>query len=564
VEAELTQEDYREAIDIAESQGDAASLNELLSEFEKRWPDYGQTAPQKPQEPQPTAMDDLKGYVNRVGEFSMSPILEGGRERVDQRVETMTGGQHVAPRSEQLTEAAAGLSESIRRGGEVVMSGIALVTPDAVKEGLESAWAGVKDTPAMQTAANKVLDGFEAYKAWSTDNPKEAEAFETFVDLSAMIAPKPRMDLEGPADKARAASTTIDAGEKRKLIDKVMAPVTTREPGYDGKWVAQDDVLKTIKYEPHPREVAVRDALASVDELDPSANYVAIENVVERAISDQGEEVIAFINRAGNPKLNKKATRQYLESRFTDTSDAYGALNLTKEAQAKVAEYTELALKIIDESDYSVMGLYEARKRFDQVVNQFATKDILDPTVESAKGVAANHVRDVLNSVIKGATPGDKVAESFDRMHNLFRARDHLRMRSVGMADNSIKRAWSKIHDGLNLPSTPLALAATIGGAGTVAALVGLTPAAIMAGAGAGLSIYGVAKALSKPQRVKFYAMMLSSVDKGLKLYSGEKNLIRELKADRAVILSLLEEARAQDQSSQPEQPMSSGISGSS
>ena len=550
--------DYLEAIADAEAQGDAKALNELLVEAEKKWPSFGREAApvdrdaisvgdvSVKQSSVNSAMNDLGVVAERIGSLSMDGSLEGGYEKRLEREQTLTGGRHIAPRSENIVTAATGISESIRRGGQIVMSGIATVTPDAVKDEMKEAWAKVKDKPIMQTAANKVLDGFEAYKAWSDENPRGAEAFETFVDISAMLSPKPQPNLSRASKKASRLSRSVSAQEKRRLVDKAMDPRVTREAGYEGEWIDQDDILDSFKYEPTQREQAVRQALSSVEELDPTSNYVKMENVTSKAIADQGKEVVAYIQRAGNPKLNKKATRQFLETHFLDTSDAYGALNLTKEAQSKVKEYTDLALKIIDESDYSALGLYEARKRFDYVVNQFPTKDILDSTVESAKGVAANHVRGVINDVIKAATPGDKVADSFDRMHHLFRARDHLRMRSAGLADNSIKRAWHTFSDALNMPKTPLALAATLGGAGTVAALVSLTPAAIVSGAGAGLSVYAVVKALSKPNRVKFYAAMVSAADKGIKTYAGEKNLLRELKADRAVLLSLLEDARSE------------------
>lgn len=569
MESSYTQEDYIRAIGEADASGDAAALNELLFEFEQRWPDWEpQTAAKVPEEEfvvsvggaeisasdLSSVVDPLKKYMERVEGFSMDEPLRGGAEEVSRRMERLTGGEYVAPRAENIVRAATGISESIRRGGEIIMSGIAVVAPEAVKEGLAEAWAKVKDKPVMQTAANKVIEGFEAYKAWASRYPREAEAFETFVDISAMYSPKPKPDISAQAKKAEKLSADVLRQKKLDAIYKVMAPRKTGEAGYEGKWVAKNDMLDSNVYQPHPREVAVREAMASIEDLNPSSNYVAMENSVSRAIEKEGQDVVKFIQEYGNPKLNRKATKAFLESRFLDISDAYGAINLSEQAQSKVREYTELALKIIDKNKSDVMGLYDARKQFDKVVNQLNPSGVLDPTIESAKGVAASHVRGVINELIKEAMPGDKVASSFDRMHNLYRARDHLKIRSFGLADNSIKRAWSKFSSKFNLPSTPLALAATVGGAASVAAVAGITPAAIMTGAGAALPIAVIVSAMSKPKRVKFYAELLKYVDKGIKSYTGEKNIVRELKADRAVILSLLDQARASEEEAQPSQ----------
>jgi hypothetical protein len=534
---------------MALREGDAAAANELAAEAGDAFPDFGKpTVDEVARQGKPVyemEVPYLSGASRRLSDMSVDDILSGSYGEVQRRTERLTGGRAPTQIEAELVQA----SEMVRRGGEIAMQGLVAITPDVVKEGMAEAWAEARENPAVQTALQKATEGYQAYKDWSLDHPQAAEAFESIIDVSTIMAPKPRPSITGLADDAGKRSAKISYDQKRSAIDKVMDPLTTREAGYGGTWVANDDTLGTISYLPTDREVRVRDALATVDELDPTDNLVKMENVTSKAIEDQGKEVVAFINRAGNPRLPK--LKEYFERRFADTSDAYGSLNLSEAAQRQVKKYIDMSLKIIDESDGTVMGLYEARKRFDKLVNEFESKDILEPEVASAKGVAASYVRGAINDVIKAATPGDNVAEAFDRMHNLYTARDHLRMRSQGLADNAIKRTWAKVHDGLNLPSTPLALAATIGGAASVAAMVGLTPAAIMSGAGAGLSVFAVAKMLSKKNRAKFYAQLLSATDKGIKRYSSDKNTLRELRADRAVILELLRQEQEEKAPSQ-------------
>ena len=67
-------------------------------------------------------------------------------------------------------------------------------------------------------------------------------------------------------------------------------------------------------------------------------------------------------------------------------------------------------------------------------------------------------------------------------------------------------------------------------------------------GAGAGVSIYALLKAANKQTRLKYYSKLLSGIDKGLKAYQSDKNLLRELKADRAYIVYLMNEARQEEE----------------
>jgi len=120
-----------------------------------------------------------------------------------------------------------------------------------------------------------------------------------------------------------------------------------------------------------------------------------------------------------------------------------------------------------------------------------------------------------------------------------------------GEGNNRIARAVQKISKVANLPSTPLALYATLktGGAAVAGAVAGMgVGTGAVLGAGAGVGIYSVLKASNKKTRLKFYSKVLSGMDKAIKVYKSDKNLVSELKADRAYIVYLMNEARQEEQ----------------
>ena len=118
--------------------------------------------------------------------------------------------------------------------------------------------------------------------------------------------------------------------------------------------------------------------------------------------------------------------------------------------------------------------------------------------------------------------------------------------RRIGEGGNRLSRVWDKISDVSNLPSTPLALFATL--RVPAAGLVGLGVGGTTGAVAAGTTVFIALKAADKKVQVKYYGKLLSGIDKAIKAYKSDKNLVRELKADRAYFVYLLDQARQEKQ----------------
>ena len=186
-----------------------------------------------------------------------------------------------------------------------------------------------------------------------------------------------------------------------------------------------------------------------------------------------------------------------MQEAFAGLKESKDYVALSREAQKKANEYANIALKTINKEEPNALGLLAARREFDSFVNAGPRKgDVLDPTVETAKGAAGRFIRNVMNDKLKDITEGDVVHNSLDRMHNLLSARSVLRNKMYGEGNNRISRAFQRISSVANLPSTK----------------------------------------------------MLSGTDKAIKAYKSDKNLVSELKADRAYIVYLMNEARQEEE----------------
>ena len=144
-----------------------------------------------------------------------------------------------------------------------------------------------------------------------------------------------------------------------------------------------------------------------------------------------------------------------------------------------------------------------------------------------------------MNSKLERITPEGEVRERLNRLHNLMLGRDRLNQRKFKEGGNRIIRTWNKLKDDLKLPTTPLALLATYSAVGTAGVTVGV---------GAGVATYVAIQSLKKTSRLKFYATMVSGLDKTIRTYKSNKNLVAELKADRAYIVYLMNEARQEEE----------------
>jgi len=552
-----TKQQYKNAIQLALAAGNQEAAEELAEEAAVLYPEGYLDAPRQPpaltqkqraeRSVQMLPTGYAAGVAQRAEEFAPLDILSQYPEEVSRRLETTRTEYGDMPTTVGLTA----VSQAGRTGGELLAGTANMLIPDAVREGFEKGWSTVKDLPGIRALSEALSSGLEAYNEAAKRSPKTAEMFETYVDVAVAVAPSYKPDLSDYADKQRNLYDLSVREERKQGIEKLMDPHTVDEDGFNPEGFRNiGGLLDKTVYIPDARDRAMRDAVESVKAVDPNKHYAHAYTAVADEVEKESLRLISLIQQRGNPKFQRQELVEDMRVALKDLANDKEYRGSSDQVQREVNRLISEALKTVDSNTPDALGLLQSRKDFDSIVN-IGKKDVLNPDVESAKGIAGRYVRRVLNDKLQSIVVDPEVRVSLDRSHNLYRAKDFFRKRRKGEAKNRITRALQRISNVANLPSTPLALYATLKtgatAAGAAMAGVGVATGSVLA-AGAGATIYTVLKAADKKTRLKYYSTLISGIDKGLKAYQSDKNIIRELKADRAYIIYLMNEARQEEE----------------
>tara|TARA_R100000808_G_scaffold18046_1_gene39620 strand:+ start:5653 stop:7323 length:1671 start_codon:yes stop_codon:yes gene_type:complete len=548
--SQRTQEEYKKAVENAMLAHDNAIQQGEIEEAKKHSEAaekiaieavslYGPYQP--PSDPDNTY---AKGVSERFEDFKPVETLKEYLSEFTQRRQTL--GERPSALAGAIATAGIGLSQAARTGGELLADGISVLVPDFVREGAETAWNSIKEKPTVQQGLQALTDSLEAYQGWARENPEVAEVIETTVDVAALTSSAAKIDISSSVKKSKDKFDNAVVEERMAGIKKLLGPEYVGEQGFNqNQWVSSGGILNKSEYVFSEKELKIHSAIESVKELNVNSHFVKAAQVVHKAIEKKSTELIAFIKKAGNPKYNKKEFKEELEAEFKNLGNSKEWVNLTDEAQNKTNEYLRKVLGMLEESDGDSLGLLQLRRDFDDLVSFGSGKNPLEPTVQSAKSTAGTFVRNVLNAKLQRITPQNEVKDRLTDLHYLMLGRDRLNVRKHKEGGNRIIRTWNKIKDDLSLPSTPLALMATYGAVGTVGATTGL---------GAGAATYIAIQGLKRKSRLKFYATVLSGLDKTIKKYQSDKNVVAELRADRAYIVYLLNETRKETEEEENQQ----------
>ena len=480
----------------------------------------------------------------RYQEFSPLDTLSKGLSEYERRAQILRGAKPQTPLGREmglepsLSAAEAtmlGISQATRTGGELVSDSISVLLPESVKIGAEMVWDEIKDAPFVSTALSALSSGYEAYAKWKENNKDLAERLETALDVGILATPQ--VPLESAARKAKAAYNLNNIEEMRAGILRMMRPDNFEGAGE----VIEVGPTRKKVYVPSEKEQTVNLVLETVDDIDPNRSYTYNHQVVDGAVSQADKELLAHIKRSGNPKFDLDTVLTDMIATIEDFSNQPAYKLLSPDAQSKAKEFATVALEMLQKSKGDALSLLNVRREFDKFLVSGQRK-VFDPTVESAKSAAGQHVRNVLNQTLKNITDGDETHHLLDRMHNLLTAKDRLREGRAKEGVNMFARSWETLKQRAMLPGTALGLVATGGIAGKI-----LTESVLL-GAGSGAALFAVARTMSKKNRLRFYAATLSAMDKAIGSYVKDKGVLSQLKADRALLVDLINETRAEEE----------------
>jgi len=429
-----------------------------------------------------------------------------------------------------------GLETAVGAGSELYKR----YAPEAVQDFVSEAYKGSPVESAVNYAGEL-----------ASEYPMEATALEVGGALSMVGKPASVGVPRVPNRTLRNATASATEAKLKEELDGIARTLTPEDYTKARGTFEIKGPLNTNVYVPDPTENDVINYIHTLGDYPSSRNPVENFRHVDENISSLEDKLQAHVNQSRNPKIDLDEMSDELFDSIDDFYQDMDYRTLSKESRNQVDVFLEQTVELL--ADRSVKGkitardVLEIRRELDKrIFNNNPTNFIENPDISSAKQVAGNFVRQRLNEKFLEVLPTDQAYEYLNGMSMLLKAKSLLKTKaSKTVGDTALTRAVKVAEDviGLNFPSTPLAVAATVGAGG--AYLVG-SPllSGLLAGAGAG---YGLARAARPVRRKAVLRDLLRATDSMLKGANITIEEMRKLRADKIMLSQMLSEVNSEE-----------------
>lgn len=493
---------------------------------------------------------DVVGAVQGIGQaISGSPAGQTFSEEMDRF------GPEVRRRSAQiigqeldLTDpgkvAGVAVSQAARAGGATLSSFIGTVIPNNIKEGAANLYNNLKETEAFQLAADAASKGIAYYNDFAKRFPEEAEQFSTAVDLATLFGPRPDIVKPDPSssfvsDKAASAreSARLASREARQTgITRMLEPenrdITTRTR------MPETGLLRARTWQPDKFDQSVIDTLTDkVEGFNPNRSYTHNFGIVQDFIDSRRKRTDNMI-ASQNVEIDQNLLFQQMQESMADLkSDPKYRLS-TGDEQKIADEVAGIALELVQKHGTDLNGVIKARRELDDALAKKYDN------ANDARGAAALRARRILNETLINNTEGDNLKEALTDQFHAITALERMLPKRNREGENTAARLFKNLQNVANIPTSPLALNATVfAGVGILSATGGQVAAL------SGATLYGAFLAAKPKNRLKALAGLLSTTDKAIKTAKKGSEVAQQLQADRLLLVDLIDSARAEIQS---------------
>lgn len=570
--AQYTEQQALSALRGAHAAGDNAAVNEWATYLDglKETSQAAEKEAATSYTPQQTPFSDIgsqfssgvMGAVSAAGEANRQNMADMGQvvqEKAQAGQNPFSSGpsEDTRPQNPQQFAAYQAADTLIKPAISMIGTGatsvgqlLSNITPDAIEkptvETFKTLAYNVGQTPWVQKALGLASESYGKYLGWAKENPAEDRQLRAAFDIAAIGAPASKA-LPVTSTLNNIGRKSLDSGRKAGIENKkesvweMLKPLhpESAENAPNGMPTETRGLFNTIEPVKGPFDVEMIDVTSLVPNLKPSGNFTDSRNTIYTEIKATAQRLTTRIEKAGNPKVDIKALAGALETRATALKGETG-FSLAGGTPKFADDLMSTAVKFIKESDGTTLGLLDARKQLDRYIQKHQPERMEADYVNSKK-VAVSAIRNMLNDTVDAAVPSVDVKGLLRKQHIMYKAWDVTMDKSKIEARNAIGRQWQNLRrtTKLNVPTTPLALAATANAAGSfVTSGFAAYATGALAGVGAGVLGYRMLKA---PATRKGIGEMLTATAKAIKA-SKSREMVEQLKADRVILLSVLQE----------------------
>ena len=545
--AQFDTERLKQAVAQAVREGNTAAANELAALYEstkaQEKEDFVSYEPTKAADILPAIPEGLTGAVD-----TLKSGFGETRQLLDEGIIQPTAAPAIATTKAILPAAGEVVTTGLKTAGQL----ISLAIPDTVEEYTMEALGAIAyditETPFFQEGLEAAEQGYSKFLKFKEKHPMEAEYLSSGFDLLLMGLPATKVPpVTDTLDKWSWAATNAGRmqgiDQRRDVIGQILAPVKLERK--DIRRTDTKGLAGRITTTPDAMEQEVINVVSLIPKVKGSNNPIKNANAVYDEIDATAERLIKRLKLKGNPAIDRDALNASMDTQVADYF-ASNAAQVGIASPKKMQAILDEAKKLISSSDGTATGILQARKDLDKWLDGIDPKMVNDEYMDS-KAKALKIIRESMNNAVDAAVPDVDVKGLLRKQYLMYKAFDNLADKSTKLASTSLARAYvnAKRVTGMSIPTTPLAMAATAS-AGTMALSSGwLAFATGTLALGAGTVV--TSRMLKGPSAKKGLGVLLGQVSKAIKM-SKSKEMIEQLKADRLVIISLLEQPQDEEQ----------------
>jgi len=443
-----------------------------------------------------------------------------------------------------LGDVAGGVGEI---AGDAIMTGISYLTPDLAKEAVDDAFNYVSQTEAGKEGLRLATLSVDKYKGWADANPDDAKLLESYFNIGAFLTPAtkikaPILDvaetLEDTGGNLVKSGRSKIIGEERDIITAMLEPDAKHLTGED---FDVSEITQKITYNPQsPYTQETIDIVTDSGIVKPKKTYTYNSKKLGEAAKRERNILEARLARE-DVILNKANVLREIETKAQQFLD---------EAQRTIGDETKLkqvnsifgeAVRQVQNSDGSLLGLLEARRGVDKFTRSYDGK--VDFTTQNSLATASRSVRNAMNEILEREAKNTEVARSLRKQAAFLDAAKILN-KKISKDGRTVFARLAKVA-GNYMPRTPLAQAAT---ASAAAGLATQYWPLMTLGAVTGL-VYGGGKAALSGEARELLGKIIADTGTAIKKAekTGHLDAVEQMKADRLVLVSLLNESPTEE-----------------
>ena len=427
--------------------------------------------------------------------------------------------------------------------GDALMTGAAAMTPDFILEGVGNSFKAIAETDAGREGMKAAAQGIESYNNWAKDNRNDAKYLESWFNIGAIATPP--TPIKGIVSEAGASlqetGATITKGGLKKLQGTKNELVTVMLEPTDIARIPTEDLtskgfFETITYDPQVGYTRDNiDIVAEIPEVNPKKSYTYNSTVIEKARQAEQKKLESILGRTP-VVVDSDVVTQELGKRAGALLSSPEFKTMDATLQKKTEVIFKEAVRRIQSGDGSLLDLLQARRDVDSFIGR--QKLGLDRNQASTLDLARRAVNGSLNDIIAELSDNVTVKQSLRKQSAMISALDIINPKREKNGRTAIARI--KNNFSAYLPRTPVALAATV----TFSAGFLMQNWPLMSAAAVSGIIFAGGKAVLSPEAKVLLGGMIKGSGDAIKAAekAGALDVVEQMKADRLVLISLLNE----------------------